>query len=200
MEDFQRPPLAPLVKEEISQSMHEIDQRYWPLIIEFRRARFIPPDVPVPPERPLQLLEAFRSYATELFDAEAGRYGPFRAEPLHAIWLSNLATRISVRIQEVFSKLEEGDPESTLFAHGVNGLRLDGIVNQALSGLIRRYVQQGGEPQKQIGPPEAATADKSPSKRPEREALRDAHRAAFPDVKIADILWVAKQTRREWTR
>jgi hypothetical protein len=34
----------------------------------------------------------------------------------------------------------------------------------------------------------------------EREALRDSYRAAFPDVKIADIIWAAKQTRREWTR
>jgi len=34
----------------------------------------------------------------------------------------------------------------------------------------------------------------------ERLALRDAYRAAFPDVKIADIIWAAKQTRREWTR
>jgi len=33
-----------------------------------------------------------------------------------------------------------------------------------------------------------------------RKALRDAYRAAFPDVKIADIIWAAKQTRREWTR
>jgi hypothetical protein len=34
----------------------------------------------------------------------------------------------------------------------------------------------------------------------ERMALRDAYRRAFPDVKIADIIWAAKQTRREWTR
>jgi hypothetical protein len=33
-----------------------------------------------------------------------------------------------------------------------------------------------------------------------RKALRDAYRDAFPDVKIADIIWAAKQTRREWTR
>jgi hypothetical protein len=33
-----------------------------------------------------------------------------------------------------------------------------------------------------------------------RIALRDAYRTAFPDVKIADIIWAAKQTRREWTR
>ncbi|MFZ0301354.1 MAG: hypothetical protein WAL75_01660 [Terracidiphilus sp.] len=34
----------------------------------------------------------------------------------------------------------------------------------------------------------------------QRIALRNAYRAAFPDVKIADIIWAAKQTRREWTR
>jgi hypothetical protein len=33
-----------------------------------------------------------------------------------------------------------------------------------------------------------------------RKALAAAYRAAFPDVKIADIIWAAKQTRREWTR
>ena len=34
----------------------------------------------------------------------------------------------------------------------------------------------------------------------DRKALVAAYRAAFPDVKIADIIWAAQQTRREWTR
>lgn len=33
-----------------------------------------------------------------------------------------------------------------------------------------------------------------------RKSLLDSYREKFPDVKLADIQWAAKQTRREWTR
>jgi hypothetical protein len=33
-----------------------------------------------------------------------------------------------------------------------------------------------------------------------RRVLLDSYREHFPDVKLADIQWAAKQTRREWTR
>jgi hypothetical protein len=45
-------------------------------------------------------------------------------------------------------------------------------------------------------PTPAATADEQA----DRKALRDSYRSMFPDVKIADIIWAAQQTRREWTR
>jgi hypothetical protein len=34
----------------------------------------------------------------------------------------------------------------------------------------------------------------------QRKSLLDSYREKFPDVKLADIHWAAKQTRREWTR
>jgi len=33
-----------------------------------------------------------------------------------------------------------------------------------------------------------------------RKSLLDSYREKFPDVKLADIMWAANQTRREWTR
>jgi DNA-binding XRE family transcriptional regulator len=139
MEPFQYPPLSPLILEEIRQSIYKIDQRYWPLIIEFRVPRFTPPSVPVPPRRPLQLIELFRSYALELFKAEADRFEPFRADRLYVPWLSSLSNRIGVHIQDVFRQLEEGDPDSLLTFHGASNLRIGAAVNETLSEIARQY-------------------------------------------------------------
>lgn len=131
MEPFERPPLPPLVADEISQSMDEIDRRYWPLIIEFRVARFIPSDIPVPRQRPYQLIEVFKSYAKQLYEAEVSRYVPFRTNRMYVTWLGNLNNRIAVRLQEVFKHLEESDPKSTLGYHGVSYLRIDADVRES---------------------------------------------------------------------
>ncbi|HEY3836216.1 MAG TPA: hypothetical protein VGL72_06575 [Bryobacteraceae bacterium] len=49
----------------------------------------------------------------------------------------------------------------------------------------------------------AAGSASVPAERPnlgDRLALKNSYRAAFPDVKLADIFWAAGQTRREWKR
>jgi len=142
MNHFECPPLDRLTFEEISQAAHEIDKRYWPLIIAFRVANFIPPSVPVPPQRPLQLIELFRSYALELFKAEADRFEPFRADRLYVPWLSDLSNRIGVHIQDVFRQLEEGDPDSLLTYHGASNLRIGAAVQEAMSDLIKQHMQE----------------------------------------------------------
>jgi hypothetical protein len=72
---------------------------------------------------------------------------------------------------------------------------------------IRTQYEQGIAPGQHLAPVIAPTLTQSESASGAphtpaqiRQALRDAYRAAFPDVKIADIIWAAKQTRREWTR
>jgi hypothetical protein len=147
MEPFERPPLAPLVADEISQSMDEIDRRYWPLIIEFRVARFIPPDIPVPRQRPHQLIEVFKSYAKELYEAEASRYESFRASGMYPTWLSNLNNRIAVHLQKVFHHLEESAPSATLLYHGIVYLRIDADVRELMFALGKQYTQGEARPQ-----------------------------------------------------
>lgn len=158
MEHFQRPPLAPLVKEETSQSMHLIDQRYWPLIIEFRVAKFIPSSIPVPPQRPLQLIKLFCSYASELFQAEADRFEPFRADRLYVPWLSNLSNRVGVHIQDVFRQLEESDADALLTYHGASNLRIGAAVNVTLSDLVKQYREGVAKPTQIEAPQPSAPA------------------------------------------
>lgn len=202
MNDPERPPLAPLVLEETRQSAYEIDQRYWPLIVAFRVARFIPPSIPVPPHRPLQMLEVFKSYAKELYEAEANRYESFQSHRLYVTWLSNLNNRIAVHLQEVFQHLEESDPgQATLLWHGIAYLRIDAEVRESMFELGKRYTQ--GEAKAALveeAPESSPPARDEANKSPERMALRDAYRAAFPDVKIKDICWAAEQSYREWKR
>jgi hypothetical protein len=141
MEHFQRPPLVPLTIEEITQLAHEIDERYWPLIIEFRVAKFIPPSIPVPPQRPLQLLRLFSAYALDLFKSEADRFEQFRDDQLYATWLSNLSNRIAVHLQRVFEHLDKADPNALLLYHGASNLQIDASVRRAMFELIKQYMQ-----------------------------------------------------------
>jgi len=141
MDPFERPPLAPLVLEEIRQSIYQIDQKYWPLIIAFRIPNFIPPSIPVPPQRPHQLLELFKSYAKELYEAEASRYEPFRADPLYVTWLSSLNNRTAVHLEKVFRQLNEIDPAAMLLSHGIMYQRIDADVRELMFELGRRYSQ-----------------------------------------------------------
>ena len=131
-DEYDRPPLDLLTIEEIEQAAYKIDEKYWPLILEFRHARFYPPSVPVPPRRPSQLLKTFQSYAQELFNAEAAKYKPFRLDGRFPTWLARLSDRIAVHLQKVWVQLEESDPKSTLLAHGVSNLSMDGSVRDAL--------------------------------------------------------------------
>lgn len=189
MDSFERPPLPALVSEQIRDAAYRIDQRYWPLIIEFRVPNFIPPDVPVPTQRPLQFLAVFVSYAKELFEAEAKHYEPFRSDERYTTWLCRISNRISVHLQDVFWKLHKADPKAGLLYQGVSNLRMDADVQRAMSALIEQYTagQQLAEPNKATG-----TQD--------RKAIVDAYFAKFPDVKILDVCWAASQHYREWKR
>jgi hypothetical protein len=207
MEHFQRPPLAPLVADEISELMDQIDKRYWPLIIAFRVAKFIPPDIPVPRQRPHQLIELFKSYAIELFVAEASHYGTFRSDRLYVTWLSNLNNRIAVHLQKVFQQLEDGNPNATLLFHGVNYLRIDADVREAMLRTANDYslLNTGAAlPSLQVSEdkPDSATVprDAVTQLASVRKSMRDTYRAAFPSAGILDICWSAEQHYREWAR
>jgi hypothetical protein len=87
----------------------------------------------------LQLIELFRSYASELFKAEADRFEPFRADRLYGPWLSNLSTRVGVHIQEVFRQLDEIDPNAILTYHGASNLQIGAAVSETLSDVAKQY-------------------------------------------------------------
>jgi hypothetical protein len=58
-----------------------------------------------------------------------------------------------------------------------------------------------GDPQGHLSErPQSVEVAAEKPKLADRKTLCDSYRAAFPDVKIADIIWAAQQTRREWTR
>ena len=188
MEPFQRPPLPPLVADQISQSMDEIDRRYWPQIIEFRVAKAIPPDIPVPRKRPHQLLELFKSYAKELYEAEASRYEPYRANRMYVAWLSNLNNRIAVRLQEVYKHLDESDRDSMLGYHGMSNLRIDADVHEVMFKLGNQYTQPSAATATAVLP-ESSEQQLSNRERIEKFILRMA--ASGLKVKRKDIWRVA---------
>jgi|GEM_PF-3687192 len=199
METFQRPPLAPLVADEISQSMDEIDRRYWPQIIGFRVARFIPPDIPVPRQRPYQLLELFKSYAKELYEAEASQYEPFRASRMYVTWLANLNNRIAVRLQEVYKHLDESDPDFLLGYHGISNLRIDADAREAMFKLGNQYTQ--GPAPSIIPVPPQVSSGQQPGNRERIEKFILKMTASGLKVKRKDIWQTAGyQDRTEFER
>ena len=69
---------------------------------------------------------------------------------------------------------------------------IDRTVQHHLITRLTAYVEAG-----KLAPISTAKAASQPES---RKALVAAYRATFPDIKIADIIWAAQQTRREWTR
>lgn len=114
-------------------------------------------------------------------------WSSFEVGPLAPTWVETLRSAV---VQHV------GHPLRT---HGApvhlpppSAYAASGIDIASASPLLKMVIAAGRTP---ALVERTQTADPS-----NRMALRDAYRAAFPDVKIADIIWAAKQTRREWTR
>jgi hypothetical protein len=157
-----------------------------------------------------------RTYASMLLKAEADQYEQLRGDPLYPVWLSRLVDRVIEHVLKSLKTLDGGDPDTLLLNyHGLQGLGIEEDLRGLLWELTHPYTGGIAGPAVDIHPKlplisqEAAkSTSKTPpepentfqSTRVERTALRDAYRVAFPDVKIADIIWAAKQTRREWTR
>jgi hypothetical protein len=215
MNDPERPPLDAITWEAIRQMQHEIDQKNWKLIGEFRIAPYIPPDVPVPPLRPQHFLRLLRSYAGELFKVEADRYDALLAEPFYPAWIARLEERIQKHVLGAVEKIQSVETDAGLLAHGVDHYA---IVNE-LKGVLwecgnayRWKVPNSGVAAQAIksaqtalelliGQPASVTPASTTEQRPsDRDALVISYRAAFPGAGIMDICWAAEQHYREWTR
>jgi hypothetical protein len=216
MNDPERPPLDAITWEQIHQLQHQIDQRNWKLIDEFRIPRFIPPNVPVPPLRPQHFLRLIRSYAAELFKAEADQYDPLLKERSYPAWIARLEERIKKHVLESVEKIQSAETDSGLLAHGVDHHVMVNEVRSALleCGNAYRWMVPGSGVSDQAiksaraalelftgEPTPAPTASKIDRPNPsERKATFDAYRSAFPSVGIMDICWAAEQHYREWAR
>jgi len=204
--------LHPATRDAIKQVTHRVDQVHYPHIIKMRVKKYYPPDEPVPPPLPEVLMGEIRRYASMLFGMEADSYDEFRSDPRYGSWLAALADRVTRRVMTALDKLEVGDPDATIM--GYHGLTIVGIKHELRTTLfeIRGQYERGTAPSQQrvatpssvpqavpVSPPTDNT-DAQVDRKAVRESLRDSYRAMFPDLKIADIIWGAQQTRREWTR
>lgn len=210
----ERPPLAPHTCEKIDLELHKFDGIYWPDITAMRVKNYYPFDEPVPPQQPEHLLSVIKEYAGRLFKLEADYYEPFRADPRYGAWLSSLSKRIIGRVLMALDKLENGNPFGTILGfHGLTKPHVEKCVVLALSEYRRQYEQGTSESQrgalllssaaKDVYAPAQGATIEAPAKdvvKAKRKSLLDSYRENFPDVKLADIIWAAKQTRREWTR
>ncbi len=115
-------------------------------------------------------------------------WSSFEVIPLAPTWVETLKSAV---VQHVGHPLRTHGapvhlpPSSAYAASGIDIASASPLMIMAMDAAQRAAALGGG----------TETADPS-----NRIALRDAYRRAFPDVKIADIIWAAKQTRREWTR
>jgi hypothetical protein len=85
---------------------------------------------------------------------------------------------------------EKRDENNALIAYEGDQQFLDELIRTTWDHAVSRRIasQPTSNPTVTIAQPE------------NRKALVAVYRASFPDVKIADIIWAAQQTRREWTR
>lgn len=202
-----RPPLHPIACEQIDQLLHRVDQNHWPFITKMRGKTFYPPDEPVPPRTPQQLLSTIHWYASMLFKAEADQYEQFRSDERYPAWLSGLADRVIARVRNALDTLEEGESKTLLMGyHGLSMIEVDLHLRQFLLEIRTQYEQgnaPGQHPTAAIAPtstqPEAASSAPSVPVQ-SRQALRDAYLAAHPTVKKLDICWAAGQHYSEWKR
>jgi hypothetical protein len=147
MIDPERPPLDPLIFEEIKARLHAVDQRHWPVLIAFQVPNFHPLNIPVPPQRPLQFREAVLSYALSRFDIEAYYYAPFRADFRYPPWLTRLAGRVVDRVVDALDKIEQGNTKSSLWFHGISQQEIVEAVRLRLWEISNLYISKKDEPQ-----------------------------------------------------
>src|ERR1035438_8269143 len=215
MNDPERPPLDTITWEQIRQLHHEIDQKKWKLIGEFRIARYIPPDVPVPPLRPQHFLRLLRSYAGELFKAEADKYDPLLTERYYPAWIARLEERIQKHVLGAIEKIQSVETDAGLLAHGIDHYAMVNELRNVLweCGNAYRWKVPNSDVSAQAiksaqaalelltGQPAPATSASTTEQKPsERKAILDAYRAACSRRGIMDICWAAEQHYREWTR
>jgi hypothetical protein len=200
-----RPPLHPVIRETIDQLWHRVDEKHWPNITAMRVKKHYPLDIPVPPSAPQHLLGQIRWYANMLFKGEADQYGQFRNHEQYARWLSHLAERVVVHVMTALERLDEGDPNALLLSyHGLSKSDIEKQMRGAMRDIASGYAQGVVIPYADSELTEAQAQPKHiPSVADEHDSpaeLFRAYKADYPEVKILDICWAARQYYREWKR
>ncbi|MGO8720054.1 MAG: helix-turn-helix domain-containing protein [Acidobacteriaceae bacterium] len=155
MNDPERPPLDPIVQEQIRQLLYGVDRQHWPFIAEMRVAKFIPPSIPVPPQLPLQFLHILRTYASVLFKTEADQYQQFRDHRNYSPWLSRLADRTLMRVLESVEKIDQDDSSALLGYHGVTRPEMEKALRDTLTGMVHHYTWIAANPATAPEPPKS---------------------------------------------
>lgn len=158
MNELYRPPLDPIIIEQIDLLLYRVDEEYWPKIAEFLVPRFIPPAIPVPPPRKLQFLQKLQEYAEALFKTEADDYETVRDDGRYPAWLSKLSERVFMRVRQGMNKVEEGNPQAILGFHGATSLDIDAALQKTLTGLVNQYTWRDAGPHPQDAPATSTTA------------------------------------------
>ncbi len=139
MSDSAKPPLDPIVQEQISLLLHKIEEKYWAILCAMRVPRFIPASQPVPPQTPEQLLAYLRSYAAELFKIEADSYHEFVNAGPYPAWIGALEERILKRVLKAVEKIESADPNLILGFHGLAPHRMENELRGTLWEVANPY-------------------------------------------------------------
>jgi hypothetical protein len=210
--ETERPPLPRLLCDQIDLVLYKVDKRHYRELAAMQVPNEIPSGDPHPPKMPAQLLNQLQWYASVLFTREVEQYGSFRRDARYEVWLSRLADRIVGRVVGAVDQVDKGNNMASLKYHGLSQDEMVAGVREILSALVRKYVweqspeflkmkaQMAESPTVQAVPAPLPAAADDTHVQTDRKALRDSCREMFPDVKIADIIWAARQTRREWTR
>lgn len=146
MMEPERPPLNPVISEQIEQILHRIDQRYWAILRSMRVARFIAPSVPIPPRLPEQMLNHLRMYAVELLTTEADSYSEFVTHGFYPAWIHWLEERTSERVLAAVKSIEDADPNLTLGYHGLDHYRMVNEIKGRLWEAANPYRWKATEP------------------------------------------------------
>lgn len=139
MSDSAKPPLNPIVQEQISLLLHRIEEKYWAILCAMRVARFIPLSEPVPPQTPEQLLAYLRAYAAELFKTEADSYQEFVNAGPYPAWIGALEERMLRRVLKAVERIESADPNLTLGFHGLDPHRIENELRGTLWEVANPY-------------------------------------------------------------
>lgn len=139
MSDHEKPPLHPIVQEQISLQLHSIDEKYWAILRGMRVKRFIPASEPVPPQTPERLLRYLISYAMELFKIEADSYHELVNAGSYPAWIGALEERMLRRVLGTVEKIESADPNFTIGFHGLDHHRMENELRGTLWQVANTY-------------------------------------------------------------
>jgi DNA-binding transcriptional ArsR family regulator len=183
----ERPPLHPIVCEQIDVLLHKVDERHWPQIAAMRVKNYYPLDTPVPPQAPEHLRNQIHWYATDLFKTEADQYEQFRSDVRYGGWLSNLSDRTRERVMKALDRLESSDPLAKMIGVtgsrglilGYHGLTTQGVEEELrimlleLRGQYERGTAPGQTSAADVLPPPQVQAESPKLSEPSRESLAE---------------------------